>query len=277
MSGFKITTLVENSVSASLSLIGEHGLSFLIETDRHKILFDTGQGFAILKNADALGADLSNIDTVVLSHGHYDHAGGIRPLLTRNTSFTLTAHPGIFEHKLICINGTELFIGFSESQSSLEQSGVRLCLKKTPAEIAPGIMTTGEIPMNTEFEAVEEMFFKTDMQGRVPDTFSDENALILDTEKGIVVMLGCAHRGVINTLKHVSHLSGKKKIHAILGGLHLASAGADKLRKITEVLRQFHVGKIISGHCTGFKAMAELFYHFKDALIPNMVGHRIEF
>jgi len=277
MSGFKITTLVENSVSASLSLIGEHGLSFLIETDRQKILFDTGQGCAILRNADALGIDLSSIDTVVLSHGHYDHAGGVKSLLTRNTSFTLIAHPGVFEHKLICRNGKDMFIGFSESNATLEQCGVRLCLKKTPVEIAPGIMTTGEIPMNTDVEAVEDMFFKTDMQGRIPDTFSDENALILDTEKGIVVVLGCAHRGVINTLNHVSHLSGNKKIHAIIGGLHLVSAGTDKLRKITDLLQEFHIEKMIVGHCTGFKGMAEIFYRFKDALIPNIVGHQIEF
>ena len=274
----KITTLVENTVSASLApLIGEHGLSFLIEKGDSKILFDSGQGIAILGNADALQINLSDVDTVVLSHGHFDHSGGLQKLIERNNNFTLVAHPDVFENKLVSAGGKYTPIGIPTDKEALEKSGIELKLGKMPFEIAPGIMTTGEIAMENNFEKVEPMFFTGETGNEVPDTIPDDKALILDTDKGTVVILGCAHRGPINTLDHVLQLTGNKKIHAVMGGLHLMFADESKLKKIFAYLHDLGVEKMVVGHCTGFKATTALAGEFGDMIIPNVVGHVIEF
>lgn len=278
MSSIKITTIVENTVTAGLSpLIAEHGLSFFIETGERKILFDVGQGLALLGNASALGIDLNQVDTVIISHGHFDHAGGVKNLLNQANDFTLIAHPDMFDNKLIGGNGNYFPIGVHEDQEIFKRSGIKIELEKDSVEIAPGIITTGEIPMETDFEEVEAMFYKGAAGEEVQDKIMDDKALVLDTPKGIVVVFGCAHRGPINTLNHVTKITRKKKIHAVMGGLHLLYADKDKLKKIFSCLHDFGVEKMIVGHCTGFQATAALVKEFGDKVIPNTVGHVIEF
>jgi 7,8-dihydropterin-6-yl-methyl-4-(beta-D-ribofuranosyl)aminobenzene 5'-phosphate synthase len=278
MSTIKVTTLVENTVPPGLApLLGELGLSFLIDTGEKKILFDAGQGLAILDNAQALGIDLSEIDTVVLSHGHFDHARGVKNLLGCNNKFTLVAHPEIFYNKMAGGGGNYFPIGISDDKAVLENSGIKILLDENSVEIAPGIRTTGKIPMETDFEEVEAMFFKGESGQEIPDKIEDDRALILDTEKGTVVIFGCAHRGSINTLNHVVQLTGNKKIHAVMGGLHLLFADDEKLKKVTACIRDFSIEKMVIGHCTGFKAMVSLVNEFGDKVIPNTVGNVIEF
>ena len=196
----KITTLTENTVPMSKGLIGEHGISFLIETDSNKILFDTGQGLALINNAMVLGVDLKKINTVVLSHGHYDHTGGLKNLLEYNAGFTLFAHPESFSNKLAELNGKYLPIGSPVDMNLLEKKGVNLRLGEKPSEIAPGIIASGKIPMQTEFENIEPVFFKKYKTKIIPDDLADDQVLIINSEKGIIVLLGCCHRGLINTL-----------------------------------------------------------------------------
>ncbi len=278
MSKIKVTTLVENTVPPGLApLLGELGLSFLIDTGEKKILFDAGQGLAILDNAQALGIDLSEIDTVVLSHGHFDHARGVKNLLGCNNKFTLVAHPEIFYNKMAGGGGDYFPIGISDDKAVLENSGIKILLDENSVEIAPGIRTTGKIPLETDFEEVEAMFFKGESGQEIPDKIEDDRALILDTEKGTVVIFGCAHRGPINTLNHVVQLTGNKKIHAIMGGLHLLFANDEKLKKVAACIRDFSIEKMVIGHCTGFKAMVSLANEFGDKVIPNTVGNVTEF
>ncbi len=278
MSSIKVTTLVENTVTAGLApLIAEHGLAFLIDTGDRKILFDAGQGLAILGNADILGADLSDVDTVILSHGHFDHSGGVKNLLGCNKNFALIAHPDVFGNKLVGGGGNYFPIGVRDDREVLEHSGIKLKLEKESVEIAPGIRTTGVIPMETDFEEVEAMFFTGNKGEEVSDNIPDDKALILDTEKGTVVIFGCAHRGPINTLNHIAKLTGNKKIHAVMGGLHLMYADESKLKKIFSSFRDFGVEKMIVGHCTGFHATVALVNEFGDKIIQNTVGHVIEF
>jgi len=275
---FKITSLSENSVAQSgKKLIGEHGLSFYIETERHRMLFDTGQNLAISNNAHVLGIDLSQIDTVVLSHGHYDHTGGLKTLLQRNNKFALYAHPDLFSRKLKGADNEYKYIGMPIERDTLENSGVTLKLRNASSEIAPGIMTTGEIPLENDFEEVDSGFFIKKEKEVIQDNLVDDQALILNTNKGLAVLLGCSHRGVINTLNHVVNLTGKKKIHAILGGLHLAKASDLKLKRITDHLQGFGLEKIGVGHCTGYRAILALSKEFKDRVFLNTVGNVMEF
>jgi len=279
MMKFRVTTLVDNSVSLKAGgLIGEHGLAYLIESQDHTLLFDTGQDMALSHNAEKLNIDLSRIDMVVLSHGHYDHTGGLKHLLEKNAAFRLVAHPDVFTTKLRSIKKEKYKkIGIPLKKAVLENTDVQLVLTKDTFEIAPGILTTGEIPLENDFEAVEPDFF-VEREGRImPDTLADDQALILDTQKGLVILLGCSHRGVINTLNHVLNLTGKQKIHAIIGGLHLGKASEKKLKKIMDHLDGFGLEKIGVSHCTGTKAILALFNTFKDKVFVNTVPSVISF
>ena len=275
---FKITTLVENTVPQGIApLIAEHGLSFLIETDKHKILFDLGQGPALIANADTLGIDLGAVSHVVLSHGHFDHAGGLTQLLARNPSFSLFAHPDIFDRKLANLGEGFISIGVDRDQAAIKGAGINSHFSPDSMEIAPGIITTGTIPMRTDFEDIETIFFKGEKGCETADLISDDRGLILDTDKGTVVMLGCTHRGLINTLQHVVELTGRDDIHTVIGGLHLLHASPEKMAIIIQHLKRFNIEKMIVGHCTGFQATHELLNSLGAQVSPNVVGHTIEF
>jgi 7,8-dihydropterin-6-yl-methyl-4-(beta-D-ribofuranosyl)aminobenzene 5'-phosphate synthase len=270
----KITTLVENTVAQSgKKLIGEHGLSFYIETQNNKILFDTGQNLAISNNAQVLGIDLSLIDTVILSHGHYDHTGGLKSLLECNRDFRLYAHPDVFGQKVKGAEDNFKYIGIPVDKHFLEEKGIDIKLDKNPAQICPGIMTTGEIPLENDFEGLESVFYIKNENGVVADTLADDQAVILDMDKGVTVLLGCSHRGVINTLTQVVRLTGKKRIHAILGGLHLGKASEAKLSNIMDHLRGFGLEKMGVGHCTGTRAFLALANEFPNRVFLNTVGN----
>jgi 7,8-dihydropterin-6-yl-methyl-4-(beta-D-ribofuranosyl)aminobenzene 5'-phosphate synthase len=270
----KIITLVENTVAQSgKKLIGEHGLSFYIETESNKILFDTGQNLAISNNAKVLGIDLSLIDTVILSHGHYDHSGGLKSLLECNRNFRLYAHPDVFDQKVKGADENFKYIGIPVEKKFLEEKGIELKLDKNPGKIAPGIMTTGEIPLENDFEGLESVFYVKKENSVIADTLADDLALILDTDKGLTVLLGCSHRGVINTLSHVARLTTKKSINAIMGGLHLGKASDSKLSQIMAHLGGFGLEKIGVGHCTGTRALVALSNEFPNRVFLNTVGH----
>lgn len=275
---FKVTTLCENNIGhGSQNLIGEHGLSFYVEADDRRILFDTGQNLGIANNAGVLGIDLSRIDTVVLSHGHYDHSSGLKSLLDCNTDFTLCAHPDVFSPKVRGEGDGHKYIGIPVDRNALEQKGIKIQLDKDPVSLAPGITTTGEIPFTNDFEAVGSEFYLKNGDDFTADTLADDRALILDTKKGLVVVLGCSHRGVINTLNHVTKIAGRNTIHAILGGLHLGKASDEKLEKIVDHLHTFGLDKIGVGHCTGPRAFVVLANKFGEKVTLNTVGNVMEF
>ena len=275
---YTVTTLVENSVAqGAKSLLAEHGLSFYIEAGDRKILFDTGQNLAISNNARVLGIDFNRVEAVVLSHGHYDHSGGLQSVLQTNQSFTLYGHPDVFSPKVRKNNGDFRYIGNPMDRSELENRGVALKLSRHPMEIAPGVMTSGQIELANDFEAVESGFFLQNENEMTRDTLLDDQCLILETAKGLVILLGCSHRGVVNTLHHVAELKGRDKIHAILGGLHLGKASDGKLSKIIDHLQDFDLKMIGVGHCTGPRAFLALANAFKDRVFFNTVGSKVIF
>jgi 7,8-dihydropterin-6-yl-methyl-4-(beta-D-ribofuranosyl)aminobenzene 5'-phosphate synthase len=191
----KVSTLSENT--ALHGYIGEYGLSLFIEADNKRILFDTGLSFSAYHNAQIMGIDLTKVDCIVLSHGHLDHTGGLSEILRRIGKETeVIAHPDVFEARYTLRDGQtqEKFIGLPCSREELENRGARFTLSKEPVYITPHIMTTGEIPMLTEYEKVESNLHIKDGENFIPDKIADDLSLIITTEAGPVVFTGCGHR-----------------------------------------------------------------------------------
>ena len=274
----KITTIVENTVPTSVKLLGEHGLAFLIETEGGKLLFDTGQGMAIVNNLEKIGNSVKEIGAVVLSHGHYDHTGGIKSLLDAGAKFEIVAHPDVFSDKYALFPGKGFIpIGIPIDRAALEKRGVTLKLEKTPSRVCPGVTATGEIPMKTDYEKIEQLLFVRENGKEIPDPLADDQALILETEKGIVVLLGCAHRGVVNTLYRVAEITGKTTVHAVMGGLHLERAPDAQIEKTIAALREIEPKMIGIAHCTGMRAAVALVNAFGGKVFQCSVGTAVSF
>jgi 7,8-dihydropterin-6-yl-methyl-4-(beta-D-ribofuranosyl)aminobenzene 5'-phosphate synthase len=271
----RITILCENTAIPA-GYIGEHGFSALIERGNKKILFDTGQGLGLTRNAELLGLDLSGIDDVVLSHGHYDHTGGLKDLLHETGGARITAHPHIFQPKYARRNGQMRYIGVPFSPQAIEGWGGDFLLSEGAAEVAPGITTTGVIPRITPFEGRDkDLVVKTD-NGFEEDDLLDDLSLIIDTPRGTVVLLGCAHAGLINILSHVKDLTGKDSCHWILGGTHLGFYGSERLDEVIQELRSFSIDNIGASHCTGLYASVRLAQEMGDCVHFCNVGAVIE-
>jgi 7,8-dihydropterin-6-yl-methyl-4-(beta-D-ribofuranosyl)aminobenzene 5'-phosphate synthase len=273
--GIRIITLSENT--ANYGFLAEWGLSILVEIDGMRILMDTGLSFSAVHNAQLLGIDLSKIDRIVLSHGHADHTGGLREVLRIKRDVEVIAHPDIWDSKYTRRDKQtqERYIGIPFSREELEGQGARFNLTKEPVQISEHTMTTGEIPMVSGYEQVEDnLFIKEDDRLR-QDLLADDLALVVNTEFGLVVILGCAHRGVVNTLRHAQELTGKKPVYAAIGGTHLIRASNERVEKTINDLKDIGVKKLGVSHCTGFPAQARLFQEFKGLFFLNNAGNRL--
>ena len=264
----QITTLSENT--ANIGFLAEWGLSILIEADGLKVLFDTGLSFSAGHNAQLLKFDLSTVDRIVLSHGHADHSGGLREVLTRAGQKEVIAHPAVWEKKYVQRRGErERYAGIPFAREELEALGASFILAREPVKLSANIMTTGEIPMVTDYEAVDTDLYIKEGGRKRPDSLADDLALIIDAEFGLVVILGCAHRGIVNTLRHAQKLTGKELVYAAIGGTHLFRASEERLAKTAAALREMGVQKLGVSHCTGFAASVYLAQEFGDAFFLN--------
>lgn len=277
MKYFKITVLVEDSAKRE-DLLTEHGLAFLIEQNGVSGLFDTGQSNIFLKNAQIMGLDLTPLHWVVLSHGHFDHAGGISSIADFAGWVRIFAHPEAFSPRFIrTTDGKFLSIGVPASREEIKKSGLELLCSSEPLEVAGQIMTTGEIPRVTDFEPAEEVFFIKKEGDFVLDLFPDDMGLIIRTSKGVVVLLGCAHAGVINTLLRVINVIGEEKIHAVIGGMHLAEASDKRIQRTIDAFHDFGVSKVGLAHCTGRRAAKAFLAAFGDGCFICPTGTVLEF
>lgn len=272
----RITVLVENT-AAGLGLLAEHGLSFWIEHGGYRILFDTGQGFVLQNNARRLNIPIETADAVVLSHGHFDHTGGLADVLDVENPPALFLHPDALTPRYAQMpDGTPREIGMPKPAVEAIYRRSNPIKTESPTEICAGIFVTGTIHRQNDFEDSGGPFF-SDFACRKPDEFADDQALFFETAQGTVVLLGCAHAGVVNTLTYVKTLMDNRPIHAVIGGTHLVSANPERMDKTVEILRRFNVQRLMPAHCTGFPPMARLWQEFPDQFAFCPTGTVIEF
>lgn len=254
----KITTLIENTKGEHLALKSEHGISFFIEKDGHKLLFDTGQSGIFLENAEQLQIDLSDLEYVIISHGHYDHSGGLQALMGMAKKFDLIIGDGFFNKKYGYKNNSYEFLGNNFNEELLLKKGIPYrFVKNDISEIFPGLYVITNFPriykdevINTRFKLMEDGKF-------VNDPFNDEVLVAIDTPEGLVILLGCSHPGMKNMLDSARNLL-KKPIYAVLGGTHLVEANDDSLTISMDYLNKGDIKVIGVSHCTGKKAMTDL-------------------
>lgn len=274
---FRITILCENSVGPISGTLGEHGFAALIEpSGGEPILFDTGQGATLLHNARRMNKDLSKVAGVVVSHGHYDHAGGLLPLLQECGPKLVYGHPAIFRPRYrVKDTGECLAIGIPHSRTMLEEAGADFNLSAAFREIAPGISLTGEVPRATAFETGDQGLY-CDCTGQDVDSTPDDQSLILDTDRGLVVLMGCCHAGLINTLEHVAYTMGRRDVYAVIGGTHLGFCGQEQLEMTIRALKEWGIQKVAASHCTGFAASARLSRELPKEFQMALVGYSLE-
>jgi 7,8-dihydropterin-6-yl-methyl-4-(beta-D-ribofuranosyl)aminobenzene 5'-phosphate synthase len=270
----KITTLAENT--AGMGFMAEWGLSMLVEADGEKILFDTGMNNAAVYNARLLGIDLSTVDKIVISHGHHDHTGGLREVLNAmRKKIEIIAHPDIWAAKYGRHGrGPEHYAGMPFRRELLENLGAEFKLTAGPARITDRITTTGEIPLLTDYEEIDSGLFDRKTGEMLPDELRDDLAMVIDADYGLVVILGCAHRGIVNTLKQAQKVTGKELIYAAIGGTHLLNATQERLQKTAADLKEMGVQYLGASHCTGFAAATYLAQEFGDRFFVNNSGSR---
>ena len=269
----KITVLCENSVILPFGLIGEHGFAAYIEYKGENYLFDTGQGKGLVDNSIILKKDLRNIKSLYLSHGHYDHTLGLPSLLQIKSPLDVYAHPDIFKNRFCLIDGKKKFIGLPYTRAYLEGLGAKFTLLREFNEIENGIYLSGEVERSTSFEKIDPgMKMIHEKEGEVDDNIMDDYSLAINTAKGLVILLGCAHAGVINIINHFIKKTGNNQIYAVLGGTHLGFASDEQINKTIEAIDQYNIKKLGASHCTGLEVGAKLYNKLKDRFFFASVG-----
>ena len=276
--GIRLTILCDNSVAARPGLIGEHGFACHIATTDKQYLFDTGNGLGLLSNALTCGIDLTRLDAVLLSHGHWDHCGGLMSLLKlrRGQPTTVYAHPAIFDEKFSSINGVERPIGTDFSRVEAETAGANFLLSREPVELPGGLTFSGEIP-RLEVSDTEESLCYRQAGGLLPDPLLDDQSLYLQTESGLVILCGCAHAGMRNILTHAMSLTEAKNLHALIGGLHLSFSNNEQMDAILKDISQQKIQLLAACHCTGQVAIHELMKTLGSTVVSGAVSNSFHF
>jgi 7,8-dihydropterin-6-yl-methyl-4-(beta-D-ribofuranosyl)aminobenzene 5'-phosphate synthase len=272
-----LTLLVENTARGP-GILGEHGLAWWVDTGTHRVLFDTGQGMALIPNAARLSIDLATTDAIVLSHGHFDHVGGLEAALQDAPSALLFLHPRATEPKF---SGSDpaaarrISLPFVETES-FRRGSRRVVATREPCEVVPGVWMTGEIPRANDFEDTGGPFFLDEALTQ-PDPLLDDQAVYLPTPQGVIVVCGCAHAGVVNTLRYIAQLTDGAPVRLLIGGLHLENASPRRMDETVRALRAARPSRMGLCHCTGAAAIHRLWNEFPGACFPAPAGTRLEF
>jgi 7,8-dihydropterin-6-yl-methyl-4-(beta-D-ribofuranosyl)aminobenzene 5'-phosphate synthase len=272
----RITILVDNHAAPGLMV--EHGLSLWIEVGGRPLLFDTGQGTALAPNAGSLGVNLSRTERLVLSHGHYDHTGGIAQVLTFAARVEVYAHAGVVQPRYSVRDGQPRLISMPhESMAALDRMpSERLHWVAQPMRLNETIGITGPIARETDFEDTGGPFY-LDPEARREDPIDDDLAVWFRTANGLVVCAGCCHAGLINTLNQIRRLDPGQPIVAVIGGFHLVGASEARLAKTVEALHAIAPQRIMPCHCTGDAATAYLRNALGEMVQPAAAGMTYRF
>lgn len=272
----QITTLSENTASAlPRGLLGEWGLSILVEADSTKVLLDAGASVSAVHNGDLLGVDWSKIDAIVLSHGHYDHTGGLREVLKRiRKQIKIIAHPDVWDKKYIRLSQDQqpTYIGIPFQKAELENLGAEFQLTAEPVWLSDHLVTSGEIPMTRDYEAIDPGLQVKKNDALLPDPLADDQALFIKTDQGLVVVLGCAHRGAVSTLRHARRVTGVESMDTVIGGTHLIRASEVQMELTIAELKEMGVQRLGVSHCTGMPAAVRLAQEFGQNFFFNNTG-----
>lgn len=269
----KITILTENTVNRR-GLLAEHGLSVLVEACGRRLLFDVGQSGVYRHNADRLGISLEELDGIILSHGHYDHTGGL-------PFFPERMHPPVYIRRQafatkLCQNADgatfrEIGIPWEKEEIPMEFR----CTEEKE-EIFPDIWVLGNIPLSAPEEPRGALFFTRAGGEYLPDDMPDEQLLVIRMPEGLAVFAGCAHVGILNCMGQVERAFPGEHCRFLLAGMHLRGCGRERIRNTIEGLRRYEMETIIPLHCTGTEAIAAMRKAFGRACLPGEAGRSYE-
>jgi 7,8-dihydropterin-6-yl-methyl-4-(beta-D-ribofuranosyl)aminobenzene 5'-phosphate synthase len=271
-----LTILSDNNAAACCS--AEHGFSLFAETGESTILFDTGRENVLLSNATALGIDLSRVRQLVLSHGHYDHTGCVSQVLGLAPGLSVYMHPAAFQKRFSIRDGMPRPVNMPEHARSALKSMPReqIHLVEQPAVLSYGAGITGPVPRRSGFEDTGGPFYM-DSEGTIPDPIGDDLSIWFETRDGLVLITGCCHAGIVNTLSYVTELTGTSRIAALIGGFHLSSASEERLVQTAASLNRFDIARIIACHCTGEHATMYLRRNLRCQVEPGYAGMQLQF
>ncbi len=239
----KISILSENVAGENFEY--EHGLSYLIEIDGEKILFDSGASDIFLKNAELLGVDIhKDVQTVVLSHGHWDHSGGLKHLKNKK----LITHPDSFKKRLRKNDNSFIGNGFSKEQI---QNNFKLQETSTPVQITKNLFFLGQIPRLNDFESQNTPF---KFEDNSDDFVNDDSALAAISNNKLVIITGCSHSGICNICEYAKKVSGISEIETVIGGFHLRAKNRQTFETIN-YLKKNEVSNVLPSHCTSFSVI----------------------
>ncbi|HDR17090.1 MAG TPA: MBL fold metallo-hydrolase [Desulfobacteraceae bacterium] len=270
----RVRTLSENSASW-LGYLGEWGLSILVDVDDDTILVDTGGGIVAAHNSLVMGIDLKKIRALLFSHGHEDHTGGLLPLLKlRKTPLEIIAHPEVWAPKYWKDADSEnhRYIGIPYLREYAESFGAHFTLSTKPEWITDSIVTSGEVPMITGYETIDASASVKTPEGFGPDPLKDDQSLFIKSDKGLIVISGCAHRGIVNTIFHGMTITGCDECYAVIGGTHLFGAPESRIQQTIKDLQKAGVKRLGVSHCTGPYAGAVLQQAFQEKFFFNFAG-----
>ena len=274
----QVTVLIENTKNpTNTTLEAKHGLSFhvtaTVDDNKVTLLMDAGPSAEkLVHNLKELSLNLDEVNAVVLSHGHYDHTGGLIAALEQITKqVPVIAHPTVFQPKLSMMPHLRL-IGAPFGSCDVESAKGVPIYATNPVKIANVITTTGEVPRKTSFEKVEG-FWSVKETKFVDDKILDDQSLIIEVEgKGLVVITGCAHSGIINTIKHAQKITGTTKVYAVVGGFHLIGANENKIQATIDELKKLNPEVVAPCHCTGKLGIKKFAEQFKDRFVSVHTG-----